>query len=389
MCFAVLFCVIFALVAFASDLANPDENIAGQYKSFSKTADAWNVAPQYLVDGDRSTGTSAYHHVRYTEMSITFDRDIVFGKLVIVTNSIGTFPSTGYSTGGSKSNFAFWYGVKLLDADGKVVADLGNRVAGSNDENENGEVIYDLSNKLVAARTITITMDNQWSNSIGLWELEAYEHKCSYDTVKEAYMEATCLENGNGLYECKCGATKHDIIPALGYHTYDSENPVVEYPNGILQDGIEKHCCKTCDDYLSYTLSPPFKFLGYSINYNGTSVCAGYAIDKEAIERYEEINKVSFKYGAIISTQKAKSYVDSEANLLVSSGVKREVDSVETRRFDICLSFDDWSSIADYEFLMCAYVIEGNKVYYICNENTPLEEATYISYNSIKGEPLA
>lgn len=385
LCFALLLCLIFTLTAFASDDANPDENIAGQYVSLSKTTDAWNVDAWALVDGDRSTGTSAFHHTKYTEITVTFDRDIVFGKLVVVSNSKGSFSSTG-AYFPEKTNFTFWFSIQLLDENGKVVVDIGNRVCGSKDENENGEIIIDLSNKLKPARSIRVSMDAGWNNQIGLWELEAYEHKCSYDSIKETYMEATCLENGNALFECACGATKHDLIPALGYHTYDSENPEIKYENSILQYGNEYHHCKTCDDYLQYTVSPLFKFLGYSVNYNGTSICVGYSVDKEAISAYEKANGVSLKYGAIISTQRADAYIDSSARLL-TTGIKKETQALSTRRFDIRLTTSDWSKIADYEFAMCAYVIEDERVTYLCSEGAPQNDVTLVSYNRIINPP--
>ena len=376
--------LMLAVTAFAVESTEYGVNIAGSYSSLSKNpADAWNVGVQYLVDGDRTTGTSAYHHTRYTEMTVTFDRDIMFETLVFVTNSNGTFPTTGHSFS-TKSEFTFWFSVKLLDAEGNTVVNIGSLVCGRN-ENEDGEIIVDLSGNLKMARSIYISMDTQWNNSIGLWEMEAYEHSCIYDTIKERYREETCMDDGEGKFACKCGKTADGIIPARGYHTY-REDAVFDYANGYLQEGTKRFYCQTCDAYEGGDTAPIFKFLGYSVNRAGTSVCAGYSVNKEILAEYEAINKTTIKYGVICAIEGLVQPLNEDGSIVNSeTTLKMEMKESALDRFDIKLTTRSWESMADYQVVMCAYLHEGDKITYICSEEAHYAQALPISYNVLKG----
>jgi hypothetical protein len=377
--------LMLAVTAFAVESTEYGVNIAGSYSSLSKNpADAWNVGVQYLVDGDRTTGTSAYHHTRYTEMTVTFDRDIMFETLVFVTNSNGTFPTTGHSFS-AKTEFKFWFSVKLLDGNGNVVTDVGTLVCGSNRENENGEIVVDLSNNLKTARSIHISMDTQWNNGIGLWELEAYEHSCVYDTIKERYKEETCMDDGEGKFACKCGSTADGIIPARGYHTY-REDAVFDYANGYLQSGTKRFYCQTCDAYEGGDTAPIFKFLGYSMNRASTSICAGYSVNKELLKEYEEANNTTIKYGVLYAMGNLVKPLNDDGSVVSSeASIKKEMKESSLERFDIKLTTRSWEAMADYQVVMCAYLHEGDKISYICNEKSPDTQALPISYNLLKG----
>ena len=376
--------LMLAVTAFAADNSEYGVNIAGTYKSLTKAPEsAWNVGVQYLVDGDRHTCTSATHAVRYTEMTVTFDRDIMFETLVFVTNSTGTLPTTGMSYS-SKSNFSFWFSVKLLDAEGNTVVNIGSLVCGRN-ENEDGEIIVDLSGNLKMARSIYISMDTQWNNSIGLWEMEAYEHSCIYDTIKERYREETCMDDGEGKFACKCGKTADGIIPARGYHTY-REDAVFDYANGYLQEGTKRFYCQTCDAYEGGDTAPIFKFLGYSVNRAGTSVCAGYSVNKEILAEYEAINKTTIKYGVICAIEGLVQPLKEDGSIVNSeTTLKMEMKESALDRFDIKLTTRSWESMADYQVVICAYLHEGDKITYICSEEAHYAQALPISYNVLKG----
>jgi hypothetical protein len=197
-------------------------------------------------------------------------------------------------------------------------------------------------------------------------------------------MEPTCLNNGNGIYSCACGDAIHDIIPALGYHPLDEENPEILYENGILQKGEARNHCTLCDEYYEpYEVNRVFDFLGYSASFDKNSICVGFAVNENELAEYERTHKVSLKYGTIISTTKADSYIDKDGNVLVPSTIKHEAQNVDTLRFDIKLSTSNWAKIADYELVMCAYVIDGESIYYLSSETEATSTPSTITYNKI------
>lgn len=383
LCLLLIVTSLLCLIASAEENTDYGVNIAGTATGMSKKPEtAWNVGVQYLIDGDRSTCTSATHGARYTEMTITFDRDIMFETLVFVTNSTGTLPTTGASYS-SKSHFTFWFSAKLLDENGNTVVDVGQMVCGSERENEYGEIVVDLSKKLKPARSIYIAMDTQWDNSIGLWELEAYEHACRHTTLKETYKQETCMDYGSGLYECICGSTAEGVIPAKGYHTYKTV-PVLTYKNGYQQKGDRRYYCETCDAFEGGELEPLFKFLGYSVNRAGTSICAGYIVDKELLKEYEEVNQTTINYGAICSIDGENTPLDTNGAVVSSSStIKKSMKESSVPRFDVKMTTSSWEGIEDLKLVLCAYIHEKNAISYICNKDAPTEKTTYVTLNKI------
>lgn len=377
---ALFLCLALTLTAFAQD--TEEINIASQASGFLKEPEgAWNVVPKYLVDGDRETGTSATHSARYTKMAVLFNEEHIFSRLVVVTNGKGTIGFTG-NTHNEYTDFGYWFTVRLYNANGDKVFQSSYQTY--NHENENREVIVDLSENLKGVNKIELEMDSQWHNEYNFWELEAYEHKCKYDSIKIRYMTETCIENGNGIYACKCGAEKHDIIPAIGYHDVDRENPQIFYKEGLLCSGEGRNCCRYCDEfYESFEISPVFDFLGYSASYSNGAICLGFAINDRELEAYEKTNSVSLKYGAIISTAKTDKYIDKNANVIAPRTIRKEAQNVDTTRFDITLNASNWNEIADYDLVMCAYVIEGDNIYYLDGEKSMESVPATITYNKI------
>ena len=63
--------------------------------------------------------------------------------------------------------------------------------------------------------------------------------------------------------------------------------------------------------------------------------------------------------------------------------MKHEAQNVDTLRFDIKLSTNNWAKIADYELVMCAYVIDGDSIYYLSSETEATAVPKTITYNKI------
>ncbi len=380
--FVLLLCLALATTVLAQDEVDKEENIAPKAQATCSST-RWSISPYSLIDGNRSTGTSSEQQARYTSFYVDFDKEYIFSRLIVVTNGTGTYPNApdafNWPNG---SNNSFWFEVFMYDANGTRI--FNGQYQTNNHENENHEVIIEFPD-LKRAKKIELKIDNSYDNKRGFWELEAYEHKCKFDTIKEVYMAPTCLNNGNGMFSCKCGAENHDIIPAIGYHDLDRENPKILYEKGLLSTGEGRNCCKYCDTfYEPYDVRPVFDFLGYSSSYSNGAICVGFAINDKELEAYETANSVSLKYGAIISTIKTDKYIDKNATVVAPSTVRKEAQDLDTLRFDITLKASNWDAIADYELVMCAYVIDGESIYYLTGEERVDTIPATITYNKIK-----
>ncbi len=379
--FLILIFIFVITSLFTLNILAYEANITQEAKTATKDpADAWIVTPLSLIDGDRSTGTSSWQKTRYTSITVTFEREINVSKLVFVVNGIGEYPgSYGALKFPNMSENNFWFHVYLLDQNGNTVKDLGNYQSWN--ANENQELIIDV--KYIDCYQVKVTMDNQYDNSIGLWELEVYEHvSCEYDTLKETLKEPTCIDSGRGVYSCVCGNTKEqDIIP-IGNHEYTDYESFI-YENGFLAKGLKTYGCPTCNDYITEETRPLFKFLGYSVSRNGKSICAGYIINKECFEDYEVFNSTTVNYGMLCAVSDGINPLNSDGSLVAGiNGTSKSLTSTSHSRFDIKVSSNNWLSVADTPLIICAYIIDGDKLTYVCGA-TNTQNAIPITYNMI------
>ena len=107
-----MFFLLLTIILSLSTLAY-EMNVSNEAVSTSKDpTDAWIVTPNCLIDGDRSTGTSAWQKTRYTSMTVTFNREVNVSKLVFVVNGIGEYPgSYGAISFSSMSENQYWFHV--------------------------------------------------------------------------------------------------------------------------------------------------------------------------------------------------------------------------------------------------------------------------------------
>ena len=376
-CLLIGFILILSLIFTMTILADNEMNIAPE-ASASVNYPRWSIDPSKINDGDRTKGCASNQSYKDMEYYLDFGEDRIFTEIIVVVNGIGTYPTDGAFTWNTMSNNEFWFEVRVDDSNGNRVYTKGANLS-TRDQNENGEVFFPLDN--VKGSKITIYIVQNWNNCCGLWEVEAYEHICNFDTVKERAEQETCTKDGYGTYECECGRTMDGVIPARGYHTYEGDAEVI-YENGYLQNGEERHYCLTCEEFQGNLIKPIFKFLGYSTSSDKSAVCVGYAVDMDVLTVYESImGKIS--YGAVVSTQQSTELLSESGEVSTPSTVKAEASTFLTNRFDIKIKTNDWSKIADNPFIMCAYVIDNGKVSYLVSENQSTRQAQFITYNQI------
>lgn len=73
--------------------------------------------------------------------------------------------------------------------------------------------------------------------------------------------------------------------------------------NGFLGDITAKSVCNNCKTTENETLPPIFISLGYSSSKDG--VVQSYAVNREALAKYEELTKTEVSFGAVITTRNA------------------------------------------------------------------------------------
>ena len=121
-------------------------------------------------------------------------------------------------------------------------------------------------------------------------------------------------------------------------------------------------------------------------------MCAGYTVNREALELYEEMNETTVKFGVVAAGY--DNLVNADGKPINADGTTAEVTkgAVIAVGFenDIYTSFairmvaDDWTAVADAKIILGAYVIDGDVVSYICSD-VATEAAAPITYNSING----
>ncbi len=377
--FIMLFLAILSINAFAAN----GENVA-IYGEASVNYPRWSIDPKKIIDGNRSEGCASNQSYKDMDYYIELDREYTISELIVVVNGIGTYPVDPAFTWNTPSNNEFWFEVRTYDEQGKETYKKGANHS-TRDQNENYEVIFDLNE--VKVKKITVYVVQSYNNCVGLWEVEAYEHNCSYDTLIQTMKPETCIDPGDGVYKCECGKTERHEIPPTGNHVYtDSES--FKYENGFLSKGIKVFGCPTCDDFIEEEKAPLFKFLGYSISRNGKSICAGYSVNKEIIKDYNESNNVTLDYGFICAVSDSVNPLSLSGEVTDSiNGQASSLKDTDYPRFDIKISANDWTKVADAPLIMCAYIIDREKLTYICSD-TNLETATPICYNQLYIQPI-
>ena len=384
--FILIVALLFALMLSINAFAEEGENIAPE-ATITTTSGCWVVSSNLnrLVDGNHGSGMGSSHNERDFSVYFTYDRFFVVDKLIVYVNQE---PADSYSASGDmgltshyityKPNFEFT--VVLYDAN-------NTRVFQKSYKTENQTEIVIEPNISTPIYKIEYWDPCGWNNTHLVWEIELYEHYCHFDTLKSTVTPETCITPGEGIYSCQCGKTEQKEIPPSNHHEY-TDLEAFAYSNGFLTKGTKTLGCPTCDSTIEEETNPIFKFLGYSINRTGTSICVSYVIDKENIPDYEKANNITFDYGILCAaTDNTSPLTQSGA---VADGVNGQVRSLKNTnypRFDLKMSSSNWTKTADTPLIICAYIKDGDKVSYICSE-TNTENAIPLCYNQLAVQPI-
>ena len=165
----------------------------------------------------------------------------------------------------------------------------------------------------------------------------------------------SCSRCGEAMY---CINPEHNVEKTLVYEAYGKA-------------GVLKEQCTECNVGAKETVVPALiTFKGYSVNGDSTAVCAGYAINTEAVKLYKEINQTSFEYGVVVAlAENVDNYkalvIEEEKTTVVNTSVLQvTIDKDVYSKLDVKI-VGDFSGNENTEILMSAYIYDGTEIAYI------------------------
>ncbi len=187
------------------------------------------------------------------------------------------------------------------------------------------------------------------------------------------------------IYEAKQG---HVIFESLSYGSFCDYG---SYVCDCTNDG-----CRIVDQStLEY--APLITMLGYSVTENESGInvgmIQGFAINREAKEKYEKLNDVTLSYGAVIAIE---SKLDGKQPLALEDGTVTKLNEnvivLDSNRlkhdaFEIKITGINADGLhpeqLDAKIIYCGYVSDGVGICYI-NNGLVYSDAPAYSYNEIK-----
>lgn len=196
----------------------------------------------------------------------------------------------------------------------------------------------------------------------------------TYSTIQELYYKE---ENQFAITETQ--------------HSYTTVNSLT-YLNGYTQKGVMSLTCanEECSHYTyEKTTDALIVFNGYSVNtYSNTGICVGYMINFELLNQYESMTETEITLGLVASpydtlvNQGKPINGDGTVGATTGGRVVSYVLDDKYMHVNLILKSEDWTQYGDHNVVLCAYIIEGGTVGYICSEEIT-DTASGITYNSL------
>ena len=172
-------------------------------------------------------------------------------------------------------------------------------------------------------------------------------------------------------------------------HSY-SDYSGLTYANGYLQAGALSATCTVCAHTHALDAEPIFVFSGYSVKeFDASAICVGYTVNFESLSLYEEMNSTSISIGIVACAfdnllSEGKPINPDGTTCGTTSGIIVNYLLSETEyHISVILSSANWAQLGDKPIVLCAYYIENENVYYLCDTGAPTTTAIPITYNEI------
>ena len=195
-------------------------------------------------------------------------------------------------------------------------------------------------------------------------------HHAVYDRVG-VIDETVCPLGAVSNYNCACNKT---VISKIndGYDTVSTHNIVTSttYVDVVTSFRADSQCT-ACTLSQSQNMNAILKSLGYSAQIGGDLVCVGFEVDRTSLSYCPE----NIVYGilATVPSEGADMSVYEPLNPDLSAAVANKVALLPVdktfKTFELIVkSFSKNTSYYTVPFVMCAYVSDGEKVDYVCED---------------------
>ena len=194
----------------------------------------------------------------------------------------------------------------------------------------------------------------------------------TYSTIQEAYYKE---ENQFVIEE-----TEHSYV----------KNPIYNYENSYLQNGVLSVECAHCDKKIERELSPIIVFKGYSVKDNNSAMCVDYSINYKLLDEYKEatgkeivLGVVSCASDNLVNGDNKPINADGTSADVISGKIVSSVIETKSTNVSVIMRTSDWTKYMDKNIIMCMYIIENGTVNYVCQKNTVTNTALSVTYNGI------
>ena len=247
--------------------------------------------------------------------------------------------------------------------------------------NNNGSALY-----------IIVGVDDPSSTVIDIIETavqsgkdeSAYIKYADYVANPSKYSGKNIVYGGN---KCTIFYNGHDTEGVVGVNQFKGDDYVTDY---ICVSGCNRNCGMQAETFLC---GPLFTNKGYSKIADGTMFTYGVVINEENIAKYVELSGKAFNYGVIIGAAnfdsegnliETNAIIDNTGKALIESSIVVDFSKVELKNFTIYnvkMCEINTSAQQQMPIYCCAYIIDGDSVFYMGNEVT--ENAKTISSSTI------
>jgi hypothetical protein len=144
---------------------------------------------------------------------------------------------------------------------------------------------------------------------------------------------------------------------------------------GYLGEMTATNSCPVCGSVTSTEkIAPLFLTKGYSYSEEG-SITQHYAVNREAIARYEAITGDTVLFGGVAATRNdiASGPIDKNAKPVSDKVSSADFTNTKYDLFDVVVKDIPQTYQANTEIICCAYVVVGEKVVYIEKDRNDFE----------------
>ncbi|MBO5357529.1 MAG: leucine-rich repeat protein [Clostridia bacterium] len=215
---------------------------------------------------------------------------------------------------------------------------------------------------------------------------------CGVDYRENAFTTYSTLDSALNNVANEAYGTDIVYLPLSEEHTDSDIINNVVFENGYLNLGKKSFKCLYCDETIGTEEEASFPALflynGYSMPEDGRlQLSIGYTVNKEALAEYEKLAETSVNYGivcALADKLDGKAPLDEtlEGVSVIKADISRQYSSFEF----VISGFNN--ELLDLELVMAAYVIDGDSLVYLQNEQSNLPTSISINKYIADNKPV-